>query len=73
MKKNYFPTILYSDQKFEKGHSYSRVILSDMKPSDLDRIQFKWTHGGLSLKHTRMYIDSIEVMPLSTERYFLKI
>nr|XP_027197649.1 pancreatic triacylglycerol lipase-like [Dermatophagoides pteronyssinus] len=60
------------DQKFEKGHSYSRVILSDMKPSDLDRIHFKWTHGGLSLKHTRMYIDSIEVMPLSTESASLK-
>ena len=66
-------TSSYSGQTFENGHSYSSLIVSDMKPSDLDRIHFKWTHGGLSLKHTRMYIDSIEVMPLSTERYFHEI
>ncbi|OTF69125.1 hypothetical protein BLA29_007379, partial [Euroglyphus maynei] len=54
-------TIIFNNknQDFRPGHSYSASVLSDMKPSDLDRIQFKWSHG-FTIFHKQMYIDNIE-------------
>lgn len=64
-------TSSYSGQTFENGHSYSSLIVSDMKPSDLDRIQFKWSHG-FNIIHHRMYIESLKVIPLSSTSATLK-
>lgn len=58
--------ILSSDEIFRAGQTYTKVVLLKVDLEGVKRIGVKWTHGlvGLITRH-RLYIDSIEVTPLT--------
>ncbi|KPM06585.1 hypothetical protein QR98_0050620 [Sarcoptes scabiei] len=53
------------DEKFLSSTSYQHVLVTDINPNDLNSIVFKWTHGWTLFKK-RIFIENIEVVPLST-------
>ncbi|KAI7685837.1 Pancreatic triacylglycerol lipase, partial [Sarcoptes scabiei] len=59
------------DEKFLSSTSYQHVLVTDINPNDLNSIVFKWTHGWTLFKK-RIFIENIEVVPLSTRSGFIR-
>lgn len=55
-----------SEEVYHLGQTYSELFVTENDPTQIQSIDFQWTHGVLNIFHSKLYIDKLEVDALSS-------